>query len=228
MALTRIDLESRLLQKMIVESGVDLRVLSETELQTSIDITLKKSKSDRDIWLFAYGSLIWNPIFRFVDRRVATVYGRHRKFCLWAPLGRGTPDCPGLVLGLDRGGSCRGIAYRLSPEDLTSELLLVWRREMVVGSYHPRWVTVDDGKEKFKAIAFVVNRNHCCYAKKLPLETTVNTLATACGHIGSSAEYLLHTVEGLTKAGIKDRQLLWLRDRVIAQQQGAGSNKSRE
>jgi glutathione-specific gamma-glutamylcyclotransferase len=218
MALTRTDLESRILQKMILESGVDLRVLSETELQTSIDITLKKKKLDGDVWVFAYGSLIWNPIFRFVDRRVATLYGKHRRFCLWAPLGRGTPDNPGLVLGLDRGGSCRGIAYKLDRQDLIAELLLVWRREMVVGSYHPRWVTVNDGVQKFKAIAFVVNRDHCCYAKQLPLETTINSIATARGHIGSSAEYLLHTVDGLIDAGIKDRQLMLLRDRVLSQQ----------
>jgi glutathione-specific gamma-glutamylcyclotransferase len=218
MALTRTDLESRILQKMILESGLNLCVLSEAELQTSIHKTLQQKKSGRDIWLFAYGSLIWNPIFPHVERRVVTVYGKHRRFCLWAPLGRGTPDNPGLVLGLDRGGSCRGIAYRLDPQDVNTELLLVWRREMVVGSYHPRWITVDDGVEKFEAIAFVVNRDHSCYASQLSLETIVNTITTACGHIGSCADYLLYTVDGLKKAGIKDKHLNLLGDRVIAQQ----------
>ena len=124
-----------------------------------------------------------------------------------------------MVLGLDRGGSCRGIAYRIAAADVLSELLLVWRREMVIGSYIPQWVKVFEGTQEFQAIAFVVNRDHSGYAGELPLETMINSIATARGQIGSCADYLVQTVNGLMTMGIKDKQLLRLRDQVIARQQ---------
>lgn len=145
---------------MVLQSGLGLYVLSEVQLQMSIRETLRRQEPNSDVWLFAYGSLIWNPIFRFIEHRVGTVYGWHRHFCLWTPLGRGTPDNPGLVLGLDRGGSCRGVVYRIAATDVLPELLLLWRREMVVGSYIPRWVKVFDGTQGFEVIAFVVNRKY--------------------------------------------------------------------
>lgn len=219
MSLTRTDLESGLLQQMVLESKLGLSVLTEVQLQASIRETLLQYEPDSDVWLFAYGSLIWNPIFKFVDRRVGSVYGFHRRFCLWTPLGRGTPDNPGLVLGLDRGGSCRGIAFRIAAADVLSELLLVWRREMVVGSYIPRCVRVSDGTQNLKAIAFVVNRYHPSYAGNVSLETTVDSIATARGQLGSCADYLIQTVNGLLVLGIKDKQLLLLRDQVVARQQ---------
>jgi cation transport protein ChaC len=119
MSLTRSDLESRRLQQIILQSGRGVNVLSEAQLQESIGETLKQEKPDSDVWIFAYGSLIWNPIFKFVEQRVGTIYGWHRRFCLWVPQGRGTPDNPGLVLGLDRGGSCCGIAYRIAAADVS-------------------------------------------------------------------------------------------------------------
>lgn len=218
MSLTRADLESQILQNMILQAGLDIHVLSEAELQASICETLRSSQPN-DIWLFAYGSLVWNPIFKFVECRVGTVYGLHRRFCLWTHLGRGSPDNPGLVLGLDRGGSCRGIAYRIAAVDVQSELLLLWRREMVVGSYVPSWVRVFDGMQELVAIAFVVNRHHQSYAGNIPHEDTVNSIATASGELGSSADYLINTVNGLMSVGIKDRRLLLLREQVVAKQQ---------
>lgn len=224
--LTRTYLESGLLQEMILQSGLGLDVLSEIQLQESIRLTLQRQDPTSDIWLFAYGSLIWNPIFRFVEYRIGTVYGWHRRFCLWTPLGRGTPDNPGLVLGLDRGGSCRGVAFRITAADVPSELLLVWRREMVVGSYIPRWVRVFDGTQEFEAIAFVVNRHHSTYALDLPLEVAVDSIATAHGQLGSCADYLTQTVNGLMTVGIKDKQLLRLRDRVVARQQSLAGDRA--
>lgn len=214
MSLTRSDLEKGRLQEMIVQSNPTASFLSEAELQASLSNTLQQQQPDSDVWLFAYGSLIWNPVFTFVERRMGMIYGFHRRFCLWVPAGRGTPDHPGLVLGLDRGGSCRGIAFRIAAADISSELLLVWRREMIVGSYVPRWVRVEDGKQGFKAITFVINRQHRRYAGELSQETTVNSIATASGHLGSCADYLMQTVDGLLSVGIKDKYLLSLRDQV--------------
>lgn len=219
MSLTRTDLESGLLRKMVLQSGLGLRLLNEFELRKSISETLQGKVPNSDVWLFAYGSLVWNPIINFKDRRVGTVYGWHRRFCLWTPVGRGTPDNPGLVLGLDRGGSCRGVVYRVAAVDVATELLLLWQREMIAGTYVPRWVKVFNGEQVVEAIAFVINRQHSLYAGSLSLETTIKSLATASGHLGSSADYLLQTIDGLATVGIKDETLLLLRDRVVAQQQ---------
>ncbi|MGF1677294.1 MAG: gamma-glutamylcyclotransferase [Rivularia sp. (in: cyanobacteria)] len=218
MSLTRADLESSRLHNMILQSGLGMQLLSESQLQESIRVTLKSHKADTDVWLFAYGSLIWNPVFKFTERRVGTVYGWHRRFCLRALVGRGTPENPGLVLGLDSGGSCRGVVYRIPAAEIHSELLLLWRREMVIGSYIPRWVKVVSGTEEIMAIAFIINRHHPDYAGKMCFESTVNTIATAKGELGSSAEYLIQTVKGLEIMGIEDKHLLQLHSSVLEQQ----------
>ena len=220
MSLTRSDLESRRLQQLILQSGGGVNFLSEAQLQESMRQTLGQLEPSSDVWIFAYGSLIWNPIFRFAEQRVGTIYGWHRRFCMWVPRGRGTPENPGLVLGLDYGGSCRGIVYRIAAHDVPSELLLLWRREMVVGSYIPRWVRVFDGTQKLDAIAFIINRHHRAYTGKISLETTVKSIATATGELGSCADYLLQTINGLMAAGIQDKLLLRLHKRVLALQHG--------
>ena len=215
MSLTRSDLESRRLQQTILQSGTGV-ILSEAQLLESLSQTLRQQKPNSDVWLFAYGSLIWNPIFKFAEQRIGKIYGWHRRFCLWVPQGRGTPENRGLVLGLDSGGSCRGIAYRIAAADVSSELPLLWRREMVVGSYIPHWVRVFDGVQQLPAITFVINRQHRAYAGKISKETTINSIATASGELGSCADYLMQTVNGLMKVGIKDKQLLWLSKQVLA------------
>lgn len=217
MTLTRADLEPDRFRNLILQANLDLYPLTETELQTSLQQTLQQNPSS-EVWLFAYGSLIWNPILQVADRRTGIVHGFHRRFCLWTPLGRGTPDNPGLVLGLDRGGSCRGVVYRIAPDDLHSELMLVWRREMVVDSYIPRWVKVRSGKDEIDAITFTINRSHPSYAGNIVSETTVHHIATAHGRLGSCADYLNHTIDGLAQAGIHDQQLLSLQRQVQAKQ----------
>ena len=100
------------------------------------------------VWVFGYGSLMWNPAFYCDARRPALVYGYHRRFCLWMTMGRGKPDIPGLMLGLERGGSCRGVALKKAPQHVESETTILWRREMMTGIYEPRWVNVrtEDGR----------------------------------------------------------------------------------
>lgn len=218
MSLTRSDLESGKLQQNIIKSGTGI-VLTEAQLQESLYQTLLPHPPNSDLWLFAYGSLIWNPLFKFVEHRIGKIYGWHRRFCLWVPQGRGTPENRGLVLGLDRGGSCKGSVYRIAAADLASELPLLWRREMIVGCYIPRWVSVFDGTQQLPAITFVINRQHRAYTGQISLETTINSIATASGELGSCADYLMQTVNGLMKVGIEDRSLLCLSKQVINRQQ---------
>lgn len=218
MSLTRADLEARRFQTLMRQAGLNIAVLSDAELQQSIEHTLQQRPDHTPIWIWAYGSLIWNPIFHFDERRVGVVEGWHRQFCLWTPIGRGTPENPGLVLGLEEGQSCQGIVYQLSTAaDAMAELTLLWRREMIVGSYIPHWVPVQTAAGMVEAIAFTINHAHPMYTGPLMEEVLVRHLATAEGILGSCADYLSQTVDGLKAAGIEDRELFALHAKVMAQ-----------
>ena len=218
MVLNRKALESKLLQKLLAHPELNFTILSDEELIASIGATLKQ-RTTSELWIFAYGSLIWNPLFPYIERRVVTIKEWQRQFCLLAPVGRGTIENPGLVLGLERGTYCEGIAYRLPIDDnLESELLLLWRREMVVGSYIPTWVKAQKDDGEIEAIAFTVNCQHPAYVNNLSTAKIVQSIATARGMLGSSAEYLSYTVQGLLAAGIEDRHLLEL-DRLVKSKQ---------
>jgi len=174
------------------------------------------------IWIFGYGSLMWNPEFEYDARHVATVHGYHRKFCLWSRINRGTPDNPGLVLTLERGGSCRGLAYRLKANTARETLSRLWRREMSLGSYRPRWLECRTGADTYEALAFVVNRECTGYAGKLPIETMVKAIATARGKYGTSADYLFRTEVILAEHGIRDETVIHLVQRVREHMERSG------
>jgi cation transport protein ChaC len=197
-------------------SRLEAERLSAESLERSLDATLAGRGSDEPLWIFGYGSLMWNPGLTFVAKRVGTVYGFHRNFCLWSRINRGTPERPGLVLTLERGGSCRGLAFRLTGSTSRDELLSLWRREMSLGSYRPRWLDCHAGGDRFPVLAFIVNRACSGYAGKLPLDAMVHSLATARGKFGSSAEYLFQTQATLESHGIRDARVKRLAERVKA------------
>lgn len=195
--------------------------LSGEALERSLEQMLAEHAADREIWVFGYGSLMWNPEFDYDAKRVATVHGYHRNFCLWSRINRGTPESPGLVLTLERGGSCRGLAYRLTRGRDREELSVLWRREMSLGSYRPRWLEVRSAGTSFQALAFVVNRRCTGYAGKLPMETMVQAISTAQGKYGSSADYLFRTEAALAEHGIRDAHVRQLAERVRAHLEAA-------
>jgi cation transport protein ChaC len=214
MTITRETLADGSFQAMIARADPTLPLLSDRDRSASIAALYGARLGAEDCWVFGYGSLIWNPTFRFVERRVAVLRGWHRRFCLWTPLGRGTPDCPGLMLALERGGSCRGVAFRIAAADAPVELDLLWRREMLSGAYCPRLVKLTTAKGPAEAVAFTINRRHPRYAGKLPEEAVAGVLATAKGMLGPCAEYLVNTVDHLRALGIEDRTLERLRARI--------------
>jgi glutathione-specific gamma-glutamylcyclotransferase len=215
MVLDRQALKAKLLQQLLAHPELKSTIWTDEELLASIKDTLQQNKTD-ELWIFAYGSLIWNPLFEYLERCVVSIESWQRRFCLLAPVGRGTIENPGLVLGLEPGDRCQGIAYRVAIDDnLEEELLLLWRREMVVGSYIPTWITANNGSRDLSVLAFIVNDRHPAYVN-LSTEAIVASLATAKGVLGSSAEYLSHTVRGLLAEGIEDLQLIEL-DRLVRQ-----------
>ncbi len=180
-------------------------------------------KPSDDVWVFAYGSLIWNPAFHFETSKICRLYGYHRAFCLWTPLGRGSPENPGLILGLEKGGSCNGMVFKLHRDKVEEELDVVWTREMPTGSYVPTWVKVTTEDGPVNAIAFVIDPNQPRYACKLSVERAAQSIATASGFLGSSAEYLENTVVALEKLGLHDHKLKKILKRVHEVQAANGS-----
>jgi glutathione-specific gamma-glutamylcyclotransferase len=214
--LTRDAILADSIRAFVVAANPDIKVLSREEQQQSLADALKNRPDQGDVWLFAYGSLIWNPLIHFTEKRVGTVKGHHRCFCLWSHTGRGTVEKPGLMLGLERGGSCAGVAYRIAEAEAAQELEIVWRREMLTGAYAPRWVRVNTQEGPVHAIAFLINRTHRRYAGKLPEERVIACIAEAHGPLGACATYLFNTVNHLEALGIEDRRLARLRDQVAA------------
>jgi glutathione-specific gamma-glutamylcyclotransferase len=210
------------LRALVQAADPEARCISAEEHKASIGAVLAERAAGGDVWLFAYGSLIWNPLIHFVEREVGTVHGYHRCFCLWSHTGRGTKAKPGLMLGLERGGACRGIAYRIAERLAAEELNVVWRREMLTGAYAPRWVPVVTKAGPVQAIAFLINRRHARYAGKLPENRIIASIAEAHGPLGACATYLFNTVAHLEELGIRDRRLERLRDRVTARLDESG------
>lgn len=178
-----------------------------------------------DAWVFAYGSLMWNPGFTPVESRPALLRGYHRAFCIHSTLYRGTPEAPGLVLGLDRGGSCRGIAYRLDPADRSDVLAYLWEREMFTRTYQPRYLPVQlDGAAPatVQALTFVVDRTHRQYAGKLPVEEAARMISAGAGTRGRCRDYLMNTVSHLQALGLSSPPLARLAALLAGRDTAAG------
>lgn len=196
--------------------GPEARHMSDVERARHIaQIVQRAPRCDR-IWVFGYGSLIWNPAFHFSERRTARIFGYHRQYCLWSHAGRGSPQRPGLMLGLESGGSCHGVAYRIAPELVASELDVLWRREMNSYAYRAQWVSAHTAGGIEHAIAFVVNRAHERYIGDLDGATMVRYLANGAGPLGSCCEYLFDTVHHLRELGLRDPHLEALEAQVRA------------
>jgi glutathione-specific gamma-glutamylcyclotransferase len=172
-----------------------------------------------DLWLFAYGSLIWNPDHDFVEHRRTVANGWHRAFCLKLTRWRGTRQIPALMMALDRGGSCTGLAYRLPPGDRHEQIERLLRRETdsVPATNVPRWITIKVDGRPIRALAFVAARNGVAYAGRQSHASVAYVIARAAGHWGSSAAYLERTVSKLAEHGIRDRNL-WQLQRLVAQE----------
>ena len=160
-----------------------------------------------DFWVFGYGSLMWHPGFPHLEVRPARLRGLHRSFCVYSHRYRGTPQVPGLVLGLDRGGSCHGMVFRVPAAEGEEVLDYLYEREMVTGVYHPTWRRAETAEGAVSAITFVVDRGHRQYAGRLPHDDMVALILQGRGNRGPCEEYLENTVHHLRALGLKDRGL---------------------
>jgi len=205
--LSRQDLEMGRMRDIYLKSVGAAHALTDEQLSASLNATLAKKPKGAGWWVFGYGSLLWNPLFPIAEAKPALVRGLHRSFCLWSLASRGTAQIPGLVLALTPGGSCRGVAYRLPSPLAIDELHLLWRREMVVGGYNPKWVKLESGGRTIVGLAFTVKRDHPQYAGNLTVDQQAAVIGSACGHLGTSQDYLERTRVALVAHGIVDPYL---------------------
>ncbi|MEM1386505.1 MAG: gamma-glutamylcyclotransferase [Pseudomonadota bacterium] len=172
---------------------------------------------DAPLWVFGYGSLVWNPGFPFQEQRLATLEDYARSFCMWSIHHRGTPEAPGLVLALDEhsGASCQGVGFSVAPDAREDALQYLRERELISSAYLERWVTLqlDDGRS-VQAVAYVIDPGHEQYTGALSLERQAQVIAGAQGGRGPNCEYLWNTEAHLRELGIADADLAWLAERV--------------
>lgn len=168
-------------------------------------------------WIFGYGSLMWRPGFAYEERSGAMLKGLHRSLCVYSHVHRGTPERPGLVMGLDRGGSCRGVAFRVREENWEATVDYLRQREQVTMVYKEtrRLIRLEGGGGRTAlAMTFVVDRRHPQYAGKLPLEAQLSYVLQGEGRSGRNPDYVLSTADHLTELGLHDPALHWLAQKL--------------
>ncbi|MCC7225347.1 MAG: gamma-glutamylcyclotransferase [Burkholderiaceae bacterium] len=192
---------------------------SEEQRRASLDSTLALAgwHGEQDLWVFAYGSLIWRPEFDFAERRLARLHDHHRSLCLWSRVNRGTPEVPGLVFGLDHGGSCSGVVFRIPGRAVPETFSALWAREMSTGAYLPRWLTCDTDRGEISALAFVIDQSGSGYVPRLPEDDLVRIILRASGTYGPCIDYVLQTAEALKASGICDDHLDALARRLLSE-----------
>lgn len=210
--LTREDFTPERIDELVAEARKygPFEALSHEEREHTRQAFLKKADIAlrEGLWVFGYGSLLWNPAFHFEKSEQARLYGFRRHFCLHMSIGRGSPEQPGIMLALDKGGSCNGRAFLIRPEEVESETRILWMREMMSGAYLPHWgpMRLQNGSS-VNGLTFIVNRTHSRYLADLSEAETLARLASAEGHLGSAREYLENTIDHLDEINVKDKYL---------------------
>lgn len=197
-------------------SGGAQAFLSPEEREASRKVTLADYKSGDDLWIFGYGSLMWNPAIHVAESRKATLEGFHRRFCLSLHVGRASPDKPGLMLALEEGGACVGVAHRIAAEHVESETSILWMREMMSGAYTPSWVKLKFDEGEATGVTFVINRVHKRYTGDLAEDEIARRIATAEGILGKNRDYIYRTIAELDRMGVVDEPIHAICARVRA------------
>ncbi|KAB2868834.1 MAG: gamma-glutamylcyclotransferase [Ideonella sp.] len=178
---------------------------------------LAEHGAGRDLWVYGYGSLMWDPGVHFAEVRLARLQGFRRCFCLRSTLGRGSREQPALMLALERGGgACTGLAFRLAASQVEAESAMLWRREMLRGGYTPALLPMSTPQGEITALAMTANAAHPDYVGELPLEDTAAMIAGAVGLFGSNRDYLEQLAGQLETLGLDDPYVRQLRQRVRA------------
>jgi len=180
-------------------------------------MTATSSETKGDLWVFGYGSLMWRPGFEYLEQVEGLLVGGHRALCIYSFVHRGTPERPGLVLGLDNGGACRGVAYRVAAARRDDTLAYLRGREQVTmvyrEVYRPVWLA-GDPKRRVQAVCYIADRRHPQYAGRLTLERQLHHVRQGHGTGGANRDYVLETVKALEALGYRESALHQLAERL--------------
>jgi len=170
-------------------------------------------------WVFGYGSLMWSPCFSYREKRLARAHGYHRALCILSTRYRGTHTKPGLVMGLCRGGSCWGMAFRIGERDVRKALTRLWYREMPRRVYQPRLVPIRlSGGRRLRALAFVADPSHPAYMRELDLHGRARLVAQGIGQRGPCVDYIRNTLDHMHDVGVRDPHLERVLDAALSLQ----------
>lgn len=174
--------------------------------------------TEDDRWVFGYGSLMWRPEFEYIEAQPASLFGAHRSLCIYSTTYRGTAEKPGLVLGLDHGGSCKGVAFRVARTHWPRTLAYLRERELLNDVYKEKWCRVHLTQRegvKINALCYLADREHQLYAGGLDIDRQADLVHQGVGVRGANPEYLANTVAHLRDMGIRDRRLFKIHDAVL-------------
>jgi glutathione-specific gamma-glutamylcyclotransferase len=187
-------------------------------LRTEVD-----TEAGKDLWVFGYGSLMWRPGFAFLERVPARLVGLHRVLCVYSFVHRGTPERPGLVLGLDRGGTCRGIAFRVAASLREQTVDYLRAREQVTTVYVETMRRIEleeEARRQVRALCFIVDRSHVQYAGRLTLRECVHHVRQGHGSSGGNGDYVVETVRALEALGYRETDLHLIAEAIRTQRSG--------
>jgi len=207
--LTREALISGDIERLLHNGHDGLRIMSDDQRAELVRQTLDKLGESDDLWIFAYGSLIWNPALDFEEQRRCTLQGYQKKFCFWTTISRGSVEQPGLMLGLVEGGQCNGVAYRIDLSKAATELDLLFRREMALFVYKPTWAEAhcEETNTSFVTLTFVADPAGDRFVDSLTQAETVRTIAQAQGPLGKNCDYLFQLSEKLHELEFDEAEL---------------------
>ena len=177
------------------------------DIARTLEALCAQHPAGQDLWVFGYASLIWRPEFAVTEAHRTRVHGWHRALKMWSRVNRGSPDCPGLVFALLRGGSCQGVAYRIAAHEVDDGPPRLWAREMPMTVYEPRWLPCPTPGGTVRALAFTLSRHHPSYTGTLSDAQYRQIFAQASGRFGSTHDYAAQTLQALRAQGIEDRAL---------------------
>jgi cation transport protein ChaC len=212
--------DGTMLEALRAAPPAGVRMRSDAELEESLDAVFRARDPGEDVHVFGYGSLMWNPALEFTRMELARVHGWHRRFCVRMVMARGCPEHPGVMVALDRGGTCYGALYRIAAAKANDELRLLWRREMAAGSYEARWVSAVAPGRRLRAISFVANRTSGRYLGAPPVDEVAELIRTGRGPFGTTRAYFDALLAALDRLGIEDAGMQRLRHALERAERG--------
>jgi len=207
--LTREALINGDIERLLHHSRSGQKVMSDDQRAELVQQTLDRLGDEAELWIFAYGSLIWNPAIEFEEQRRCQLRGYEKKFCFWTTVSRGTVEKPGLMMGLVEGGQCNGVAYKIERSKAAAELDVLFRREMALFAYKPTWTDVYsvESDSSFKTLTFVADTTSHRFVDDLTQAQVVSTLALAQGPLGRNCDYLFQLSEKLRELEFDEVEL---------------------